>query len=127
MLYLSTIQQAINVCRNQPHICTFSGADQDGAPADFSSVTSAYLIICMSSFNDQPWPYPGFLPSVIQRWNTGFNLGNPEITFELTEALIGALPLGTFIYEFGVSEDDTQYIVCQQGTITVSQSLWSPA
>lgn len=127
MLYLSTLQQAINVCRNQPHICTFTAADQDGAPVSLENVTSAYLIINMSLYNDQPWPYPGYLPSVVQRWNTGFSLGNPAIEFELTEMMIGGLPLGTFVTEFGVSEDDVQYVVCQQGTITISPSLWSPA
>jgi len=126
MLYLSTLQQAINVCRNQPHVITFTAADQDGDAVDLSSVTSAYLIFSLASFNDQPWPWPGFHPSIIKRFDAGFTLGNPAITFELTEALIGELALGQMIYEFGVSEDDTQFIVCQQGTLTVAQSLWSP-
>lgn len=127
MLYLQTGSQSLAVCRNQPHIITFAALDQAGNPVSLASVTSAYLIISLSTFNDQPWPYPGYLPSVMKRWDTGFVLGGSEITFELTEALIGGLPLGQFIYEFGVSEDDTQFVVCQQGTIVVAPSLWSPA
>lgn len=127
MLYLQTGSQALAVCRNQPHVITFAALDQAGNPVSLENVTSAYLIISLSTFNDQPWPWPGFHPSVIKRFDTGFVLGNPEITLELTEAILGELALGQFIYEFGVSEDDSQFVVCQQGTIVVSPSLWSPA
>lgn len=126
MLYLSTLGQSISMCRNQPHIVTFAGALQNGSPANLEFVTSAYLICALTTMNDQPWPWGGLLPSVVKRYDTGFVFGNPEITFEFTELLLSQFPLGKCVYEFGVSEDDTQWVVCQQGTITLSPSLWSP-
>lgn len=126
MLYLSMLGQTISMARNQPHIATFKAADQDGADVSLENVTSAYLIISLSQFNDQPWPWGGVLPSIVKRYDTGFTLGLPEITFEFTQLLLSQLPLGTFIFEFGVSEDDLVYIPVQQGQITLAPSLWSP-
>lgn len=126
MLYLSMLSQAISVCRNQPHIITFAAADQAGNPVSLAAVTSAYMIISLTTFADEPWPWGGLPPSVVKRYDSGFTLGGAEITLELTELLLSHLPLGEFIFEFGVSEDDTQYIPVQQGTITIAPALWYP-
>lgn len=118
-LYLNSVNFAVVVTRQQPRKFILIGIDQQNNAVDLSSVTNTKIIISHATIRDAA--------SVLATYLNVLNHNGPWLEWNITAALAESLPLGTFPVEMVVSEDNIEFEVAAQGTITFIDSLYKPA
>lgn len=119
MFLLNTVNFAVTLQRGQPRVLTFEGIDADGSPSDFSTVTSNKLIISHAIGRDAA--------SEIVTYTDKLAVVGTVLQAQWSLADIEELPLGTFVAELVVTDDDTNWYVSHQGTFSTLPQIYRPA